>query len=52
MIRLIPNSLAHWHPRWVYRTLMQYMAATLTEFATNPHWLGATGSGRALEDEG
>ena len=30
------NGLAHLHPRWVYRTLMQCAAATLTEFAANP----------------
>ena len=38
------NALAQWHPRWVYRTLMQCTAATLTEFAANPRWLGATGA--------
>ena len=38
------NALALWHPRWVYRTLMQCTAATLTEFAANPRWLGATGA--------
>ncbi len=36
------NSLAQFHARWVYRTLMQCAAATLTEFAANPRWLGAT----------
>lgn len=36
------NGLAQFHPRWVYRTLMQCAAATLTEFADNPRWLGAT----------
>jgi hypothetical protein len=36
------NGLAQFHPRWVYRTLMQCTAATLTEFAANPRWLGAT----------
>ncbi len=36
------NGLAQFHPRWVYRTLMQCAAATLTEFAANPRWLGAT----------
>ena len=36
------NSLAQFHARWVYRTLMQCTAATLTEFAANPRWLGAT----------
>jgi len=38
------NGLAQRHPRWVYRTLMQCAAATLTEFAANPRWLGATGA--------
>lgn len=38
------NALAQWHPRWVYKTLMQCTAATLTEFAANPRWLGATGA--------
>lgn len=36
------NGLAGWHPRWLYRTLMQCTAATLSEFAANPRWLGAT----------
>jgi len=35
------NGLAQFHARWVYRTLMQCAAATLTEFAANPRWLGA-----------
>jgi hypothetical protein len=30
------NGLAQFHARWVYRTLMQCAAATLTEFAANP----------------
>jgi hypothetical protein len=36
------NSLAaaHVHARWVYDTLMQCTAATLSEFAANPRWLG------------
>ena len=38
------NALAQWHARWVYRTLMQCAAATLSEFAANPRWLGATGA--------
>ena len=38
------NGLAQFHPRWVYRTLMQCAAATLTEFAANPRWLGAVGA--------
>lgn len=36
------NALAQFHARWVYRTLMQCAAATLSEFAANPRWLGAT----------
>ena len=36
------NGLTQFHARWVYRTLMQCAAATLTEFAANPRWLGAT----------
>ena len=38
------NALAQAHPRWVYRTLMQCAAATLTEFAANLRWLGAMGA--------
>ena len=38
------NALAQPHARWVYRTLMQCTAATLTEFAANPRWLGAMGA--------
>lgn len=38
------NALARWHPRWVYETLMQCVAATLTEFAANPRWIGGVGS--------
>ena len=38
------NGLAQAHPRWVYGTLMQCAAATLTEFAANPRWLGAMGA--------
>jgi hypothetical protein len=38
------NALAAVHARWVYDTLMQCTAATLTEFAANPHWLGGTGA--------
>ena len=38
------NGLAQAHPHWVYRTLMQCAAATLTEFAANPRWLGAMGA--------
>ena len=36
------NALAGVHARWVYDTLMQCAAATLTEFAANPRWLGGT----------
>jgi hypothetical protein len=38
------NALAVAHPRWVYDTLLQCTAATLTEFAANPRWLGGTGA--------
>ena len=38
------NALAGVHARWVYATLMQCTAATLTEFAANPRWLGGTGA--------
>ena len=38
------NALAAVHPRWVYATLMQCTAATLSEFAANPRWLGGTGA--------
>jgi Phage integrase family/Putative transposase len=38
------NGLAQRHDRWVYHTLMQCVAATLSEFAANPRWLGATGA--------
>lgn len=38
------NALAALHPRWVYDTLMQCTAATLSEFAANPRWLGGTGA--------
>jgi hypothetical protein len=34
------NALAAAHPRWVYETLLQCTAATLSEFAANPRWLG------------
>lgn len=36
------NALAATHARWVYDTLMHETAATLTEFAANPRWLGGT----------
>jgi hypothetical protein len=38
------NALAGAHPRWVYETLMHCAAATLSEFAANPRWLGGTGA--------
>ena len=38
------NALAAMHARWVYDTLMQCAAATLSEFAANPRWLGGTGA--------
>ena len=38
------NGQAQACPRWVYRTLMQCAAATLTEFAANPRWLCAMGA--------
>ena len=38
------NPLAAMHPHWVYDTLMQCTAATLSEFAANPRWLGGTGA--------
>lgn len=38
------NALAAAHPRWVYETLMQCTAATLTQFAANPRWLGGCGA--------
>jgi hypothetical protein len=38
------NALAAVHARWVYDTLMQCTAATLSEFAANPRWLGGVGA--------
>ena len=38
------NALAAVHSRWVYDSLMQCTAATLTEFAANPRWLGGIGA--------
>ena len=38
------NALAAVHARWLYDTLMQCTAATLTEFAANPRWLGGIGA--------
>jgi Putative transposase len=35
------NPLAAVHDPWVYDTLMACVAATLSEFARNPRWLGA-----------
>jgi len=34
------NALAAGHPHWVYETLLRSVAATLSEFAANPRWLG------------
>lgn len=34
------NALAGYHPRFVYDTLFASVAATLSEFAANPRWLG------------
>jgi Putative transposase/Transposase zinc-binding domain len=38
------NALAAAHARWVYDTLMRCTAATLSEFAANPRWLGGVGA--------
>ena len=38
------NALAGVHARWAYDTLMQCVAATLSEFAANPRWLGGVGA--------
>jgi Putative transposase/Transposase zinc-binding domain len=38
------NALAAVHARWVYDTLMLCAAATLSEFAANPRWLGGIGA--------
>lgn len=38
------NALAAVQPRWMYETLMHCAAATLTEFAANPRWLGGCGA--------
>ena len=38
------NALAAVHARWVYDTLLQCAATTLTEFAANPRWLGGVGA--------
>jgi hypothetical protein len=34
------NALARHHPRWVYETLFECAAATLSAFAANARWLG------------
>jgi hypothetical protein len=39
-----PLAHVHAHPRWVYSTLMDCVASTLSEFAANPQWLGGTGA--------
>ena len=36
------NGLARAHPVWLYNTLLQCTAATLSTFAADPRWLGAT----------
>lgn len=38
------NALAAVHARWVYDTLMQCTATTLSEFAANERWLGGVGA--------
>jgi hypothetical protein len=38
------NALAAVHARWVYDTLLQCVAGTLTEFAANDRWLGGVGA--------
>lgn len=38
------NTLVAVHARWVYEALMRCAAATLTEFAANPRWLGGIGA--------
>ena len=35
------NALAGRHPRWLYNALFDCAAATLSELAANPRWLGA-----------
>jgi hypothetical protein len=37
------NALYGAHPRWVIDTLFACTAQTLSEFAANPKWMGATG---------
>ena len=36
------NALYGAHPRWVIDTLFACVAQTLSEFAANPRWMGAT----------
>ena len=38
------NALAGAQPRWVYDTLLDSVAATLTQFAADPKWLGGIGA--------
>ena len=38
------NPLAAAQPRWVYGTLLDSVAATLTQFAADPKWLGGIGA--------
>jgi len=38
------NALAAAHPRWVYDTLLDATAATLTQFAADAKWLGGIGA--------
>ena len=38
------NALAAAQPRWVYATLLECAAATLTQFAADPKWLGGIGA--------
>jgi len=38
------NRLAAVRPRWVYDTLLDTVADTLTTFAADPRWLGGTGA--------
>ncbi|MEK8053009.1 IS91 family transposase [Ideonella sp. DXS22W] len=38
------NPLAAARPRWLYDTLLDTVASTLTTFAADPKWLGGTGA--------
>jgi len=38
------NALAAAQPRWVYGALFDTVAATLTQFAADPRWLGGIGA--------